>query len=77
MSITFFFLILFGSGSAGLGICKEIYTLTADLGMWYCGSKSHAHARYRIAPVAVASGTADGPHLEHVGRSRSQAFDRH
>jgi len=39
--------------------------------------KLHAHARHRIAPIAVASGAADGSHLEHVGRSRGEAVDRH
>jgi len=41
------------------------------------GRKLRAHARHRIAPIAVASGAADGPHLEHVCRSRGEALDRH
>ena len=39
--------------------------------------KLRAHARHGIAPIAVARGSADGPHLEHVCRSRGEAVDRH
>ena len=41
------------------------------------GRKLRAHARHGIAPIAVARGPADGPHLEHVCRSRGEAVDRH
>jgi hypothetical protein len=34
-----------------------------------------AHTKDRIAPVAIACGSADGPHLEGIRRSGDKVFD--
>ena len=44
---------------------------------WRLATPSRAHAGRRIAPVAIAGGSADRPHLEEIGRSGREAVDAH